>query len=358
ESTGQNLAWFFDEWVYKMGHPQFQITSSYDDAGRSLKLSVKQTQKPSDKTPWFPQPASFTTPVDIAITTTSGEHVHRVQITGPEQEFEFKVDSKPLIVNFDRGNYIIKTVQFQRSDDELAYQLLHDTDVTGRLRAIQEISAHRGETVLRALVQAARSDAFWAARQSAIRALAEFKSPEAEKAVLETLGDKDSRVRQASVEGLGRYKDAKLVDTFANVIKTDPSYFVVSESARALGQTGDPRAYPLLIDTMGRDSWAETIRAGALRGLAELKDPRALETALKYAPPGNPASVRSAAFMVLAGSGKGNDQALNILTAALKESSEQVVFSALQALGALGDRRALPALDELSHRADLPGNAF
>src|SRR5262249_53395539 len=158
------------------------------------KLSVKQTQKPGDKTPWFPQPAFFTTPVDVAITTASGEKVNRVLIDKPEQQFDFKVDSKPLIVNFDRGNYIIKTVQFQRSDDELAYQLLHDTDVTGRLRAIQEIGAHRGETVLKALVQAARSDAFWAARQQAIRALAEFKSPEAEKALLETLSDKDSRV--------------------------------------------------------------------------------------------------------------------------------------------------------------------
>jgi HEAT repeat protein len=79
--------------------------------------------------------------------------------------------------------------------------------------------------------------------------------------------------------------------------------------------------------------------------------------ALKYAGPGNPASLRGAAFMVLAESGKGNDRALNILTAALKEPSEQLVFNALQALGGLGDPRALPALDELVKRTDLPGFA-
>src|SRR5262249_9473426 len=237
------------------------------------------------------------------------------------------------------------------------YEVVQDPDVTGRLRAIQEVNAHRGQSVLKALVEAARSDAFWAARQSAIRALAEFKSPEAEKALLETLNDKDSRVRQASVEGLSRYKDARLVDTFANLIKTDPSYFVVSESAHALGQSGDARAYQILMDTMGRDSWAETIRVGALRGLAGLKDPRSLETALKYARPGNPASVRGAAFMVLAQSGRGNEEAFNILIAALKDPSEQVAFNALQALGGLGDRRAIPALEELSKRSDMPGFA-
>src|SRR5262249_24143053 len=228
ESTGQNLAWIFDEWVYKLGHPEFQITSNYDESARSLKLSIKQTQKPNDKTPWFQQPAFFTTPVDVAITTASGEKIHRIFIDKPEQQFDFKVDSKPLIVNFDRGNYIIKTVQFQRSDDELAYQVTHDSDVTGRLRAIHEISAHRGPTVFNALAQAAQSDGFWAVRQQSIRALAEFKSPESEQAVLATLKDNDSPVRQAAVEGLARYKDAGLAERFASLIKQDPSYFVAS----------------------------------------------------------------------------------------------------------------------------------
>jgi aminopeptidase N len=355
ESTGQNLAWFFDEWVYKMGHPEFQITSNYDEGSGSLKLSIKQVQKPSDKTPWFQQPAFFTTPVDVGITTASGEKIHRIMIDQPEQQFDFKVDSKPLIVNFDRGSNIIKTVQFKRSDEELAYQLVHDSDVTGRLRAIQEVSAHRGETVFKALAQAAQSDGFWAVRQQSIRGLADFKSPESEQALLATLKDKDSRVRQAAVEGLGRYKDAKLVETFLNLIKTDPSYFVVSESARALGQTGDARAYQILMETVGRESWAETIRGGALRGLAALKDPRALETALRYGGPGNSPSLRGAAFAVLAESGKRSDQALHILIAALKESSDQIVFSAVQALGGLGDQRAIPALEELSKRSDLPG---
>ena len=62
-------------------------------------------------------------PVDVAITTAAGEKVHRVFINKAEQEFVFPVDSTPLIVNFDKGNYLIKQVNFQRSDMELAYQL-------------------------------------------------------------------------------------------------------------------------------------------------------------------------------------------------------------------------------------------
>ena len=57
EATGQNLAWFFDEWVFRMGHPEFEIASKYDGA-KSLTLDVKQTQKPDDKRPRFPSPES------------------------------------------------------------------------------------------------------------------------------------------------------------------------------------------------------------------------------------------------------------------------------------------------------------
>src|SRR5262249_44946329 len=106
ESTGQNIQWFIDEWVYKMGHPEFEITSTYDDGAKTVNLRVKQAQKPDNRQPWFQEPDFYTTPVDIAITTASGEKVHRVLIDAREKTFTIPVDSKPLIINFDRGNYI------------------------------------------------------------------------------------------------------------------------------------------------------------------------------------------------------------------------------------------------------------
>ncbi|HUK91071.1 MAG TPA: M1 family metallopeptidase, partial [Blastocatellia bacterium] len=73
EATGKDLHWFFDEWVYKMGHPIFDVSSAYDAASGTVKISVKQTQKPDPARPWFKSPEFFTTPVDVAITTGSGE---------------------------------------------------------------------------------------------------------------------------------------------------------------------------------------------------------------------------------------------------------------------------------------------
>ena len=85
-----------------------------------------------------------------------------------------------------------------------------------------------------------------------------------------------------------------------------------------------------------------------------LKDPRSLDAGLKYAAPGNPTSLRFAAFQTLAEAGKGNDRALEVLLSALKEKSLQVRFNALQALAKLGDARAIPALEELQKSPDVP----
>ena len=105
------------------------------------------------------------------------------------------------------------------------------------------------------------------------------------------------------------------------------------------------------------DSWQNTIQGGVLKGLAALKDSRSFEIALKFTAPGNPMEMRAQAFMLLAETGKGKDQALEILTAALKDPSLQIKFSALQALMVLSDPRAIPAIEALAKTPGLPAFA-
>ncbi len=31
ETTGQSMDWFFDQWLYRMGHPIFEVTQNYDE---------------------------------------------------------------------------------------------------------------------------------------------------------------------------------------------------------------------------------------------------------------------------------------------------------------------------------------
>ena len=43
--TGQNLEWFFDQWVYTAGLPELEIKYKYNRRNEHVKLTVKQTQK-------------------------------------------------------------------------------------------------------------------------------------------------------------------------------------------------------------------------------------------------------------------------------------------------------------------------
>src|SRR5256714_7155849 len=103
EATGQSMDWFFDEWVYKMGHPVFRVTQGYDPAAHTLTLTVRQEQKIDPANP-YPQVALFRTPVEIEIGTATGARVERAMIEPKEEQtLTFHTDAAPLLVNFDYG---------------------------------------------------------------------------------------------------------------------------------------------------------------------------------------------------------------------------------------------------------------
>src|ERR1044072_6281244 len=66
ETTGASMGWFFDQWLYKMGHPIFEVTKHYDEAKKELTLNVKQVQK-VDPNNAYPQVELFQGKVEIEI---------------------------------------------------------------------------------------------------------------------------------------------------------------------------------------------------------------------------------------------------------------------------------------------------
>ncbi|HXH68869.1 MAG TPA: M1 family metallopeptidase, partial [Pyrinomonadaceae bacterium] len=131
ETSGQSMDWFFDQWLYKMGHPVFEVTKNYDATSKQLALNVKQTQK-VDSNNEFPQTEFFQTFVDVEIGTESGTRVERVWIKPQaENSYTFAADANPILVNFDYEGTLLKELKFDKSIDELVYQLANDKDVLG-----------------------------------------------------------------------------------------------------------------------------------------------------------------------------------------------------------------------------------
>src|SRR6266568_6614501 len=298
ETTGQPMDWFFDEWVYKMGHPKFRVSQAYDARDQSLTLVVRQEQKP-DPESQYPQVIFFQTPVDVEIGTAKGNRVERIQIAAKEeQSFKFTVDSEPLLVNFDYGDMLIKELDFQKTTGQLLYQLAHDDDVLARIWALQQLRSRMNDdkyssdrtSILSAINEALTKDPFWGTRVEAAVAMSGVS--EAKDALYSATRDNKARVRERAIISLAATKDVNLAHVYQKLLE-DPSYSVIRAAALALGQTKSPEAFESLTKLINTNSWRDTIRAATLNGLAALQDPRALDLGFKYAASGNQPAVRS-----------------------------------------------------------------
>lgn len=171
ETTGQKLDWFFDQWVYKAGFPELRVRSLYHPQTRTLTLDVAQTQTPDATTP-----AVFRLPVEIELTTAQGKRTEHIEITQRQQRFTFKLDSKPLLIRFDKGERILKKLDFPQPTARLAYQLSHSADAAGRIEAAEALALQANRmkldsNVIAALQRSATSDSFDGVRAAASSAL-------------------------------------------------------------------------------------------------------------------------------------------------------------------------------------------
>jgi len=152
----------------------------------------------------------FRVPVDVAITTAGGEKVFPVQVSKADETFSFTVDGPPLMVLFDKGDKILKSLDFQKSPEEWIRQLQTARDVPDRADAAFALGNIKdNDAVTAALGEAARRDRFWGVRNEALRALGRVNSPNARKQVLASLSNEQPWVRQVAVEQMDIFRTTK-----------------------------------------------------------------------------------------------------------------------------------------------------
>jgi aminopeptidase N len=363
ETTGQNLHWFFDQWIYGCGYPELEVSYQWERDQKMLRLSVRQIQEAEDGTPLF----RF--PVEVEIITMEAEEIieterrinYRIMIEKAEQDFYFPCDSRPKLVIFDKHNRIIKLMRFPKSSQELAYQLAHDDDVMGRVRAARELSAFKGEDAVRVLGETVVRDDFYGVRMAAAISLGEIGTESARQSLISAYGlNSDSHVRRCCILAMGNFKNGATQDFLHEALDKDESYFVGVAAVRALAHLGGEKAYDILASSLSRTSWQEVIAAAVFHGfghnIAWAKDKRAVNLAIEHSRYGRPPTIRVAAINCLGSLGKelnkekASDRIVDHLLEFLKDKHIRTRVAAIRALGKVGDKRALAPLRESQKR--------
>lgn len=102
-ASGQDLGWFFDEWIYDQGHPEYEwqwSSQSHGEDSSSLVVNIKQVQTNAP---------IFKMPIELQVVTTLNDTtVFQVWDSLAEQTFSFLIGGDVSEVKFDPANRILK----------------------------------------------------------------------------------------------------------------------------------------------------------------------------------------------------------------------------------------------------------
>jgi len=346
DATGKSLEGFFDQWVYHAGHPEFKVVYSWDDNEKLTRLTVSQTQTGEGETP-----PVFQTPIEVSFTLTRGVETRRISITQREETFSFSLPGKPKDVEFDPGNWILKTLDFDKPKNMSLYQLENDKNSIGRIRAAARLAKQTGEDVIEALKSSMLKDSFWGVQAEAAKSLGIIRTTAALKVLLSALKVKHPKARRAVVKALGEFRDQDSAKALTALLDDgDESYYVEGEAARSLGKTKSPTAFEVLKKNLRKDSHNEAIRIGVFDGLAELENPQSIPLVLEWTLYGKPHQAREAATRALGKIGENKSEVSERLVELLEDPWFRVRIEAANGLGLLLEQKGLDPLNRLVDR--------
>ncbi len=350
ESTHTNVDQFFDQWVYGAGAPKFEVSYTYDDAKKIVSLTAKQAQKVEGDV------GLFRVPIEVEVTNETGPKLFPIVVSKETETFTFPSQSTPRLVLFDKGNQILKSMEFKKEPKEWLYQLKNATEVADRADAAVALGKLKAdEEAASALGQALRTDKSTGVQMVSAEALGTLGDPAAAKQLQESLtAIKTPWVRAAIVQAIGNFKDDKALTTQLEAIAREDSSYRAREAAlQDLGKMKAPNAFETLSAALKADSPDGITRNAALRGLGSLGDDNAVPLLREWAIPGKDLNSRQAAISGLAHLDKNNKEITNQIASYLAEQHSQIRYTSVFALGSRGDASAIPALEAMLKRDDL-----
>jgi len=340
EVSGRSLGRSFEQWVFKPGHPEMDVEITWDKG--MLTVATKQTQATTDGVP-----ACFELPLELDVGDGHGGVARRtVRITEKQQSFSLPTPARPMFVVVDPEMRIVGEVRPKLPADMLREQLAKAPTARGRWLAAHGLARVDDPPSIAALAERLSDESeFWGTRAECALALGKIRAREGFEALKSARSTVHPKVRRAVMDALGNFRSSDACEALKPHALRDESYLVEGEAARAMGRTRQVAAFDVLVDLLERPSWYDVVRAGALDGLAALRDDRAVahvSARLRY---GYPQRARRAAILALPKLAS-DRKTRELLEQLLDDGDPMLRIDAVRALGELGDAKARGALRE------------
>lgn len=278
DATGENLSWFFDQWVYAAGHPEFTVSAAYDSTARTLGLAVVQTQRdtlPADSTGLrYGVPEVFRGRVTIRVGTDYGDVVRELDLRQRAETLTVgPLSGVPTMVVFDDGNRLLKTLSFAQPTAWLATQLSRDPDPWNQAWAINQLGGRTADTAAGvALVRAAAHLGDATTRALAAEALARFPAPVALLGLEAAVRDTSARVREAAVGALAGVGGPGALALARAAFAGDSSYAVRAAAVGAVAELDSAGAHDVIVTALATPSYRSVIQSAALGAAVRTDD--------------------------------------------------------------------------------------
>ncbi len=363
KATGRNLAFLFDQYVYRGGHPDFKVAYSWDGDANLAKVTVTQTQVEADSKDLF----NLKIPIGFGYKQNPKLTTFTVRVHEKEQSFYFPLTEKPDFISFDVGNNYLKTVKLEFPIAELKAQLEFDPHPISRIYAAEALATKGGLEATQALSSALKNDPFWGVRAEVAKQLAEIQLDQAFDGLVPGLDDPSPFVRRAVISSLSQIKTHSSYKAVKNFVQHgDESYYVEATACHTIAaiaatnledKSHEDKVIKLLKSVLEeRAGWNEVVRSGAIAGLAEFKTSEvALNIILEYTKIGIPQPLRLSAIRALGKISTGQTAAnieriLDRLAEIARETFFLTQVAVLTALGQMETRKAIGILQSLANQ--------
>jgi aminopeptidase N len=106
ETSGSDLGWFFQQWLYRSGSPVVSGGWKYNPTAKMVEIELAQTQSG----------AAYRLPLEIAVSAAGAPPaIQRVEFSGKSQKFEIPADKEPSSVELDPNTWVLMDSRFKKN---------------------------------------------------------------------------------------------------------------------------------------------------------------------------------------------------------------------------------------------------